>query len=275
MSADLRRRVAVALVVALAALMPTISLSSTPTVAAENQWFVADGTPKADAINSTMRSLVESFRWHLFGLSWDGNDHPEMPTHAGFAGTATLDTEWVTGNTVDREGTEATLRSLIEAFRWHFWGIAWDGNPHPEVATHADQVLQAQDLSPWFDPEGAPIPANLTATLQSLVEAFRWHFWGISWDGQLHPEMPTHAPAFGQPARVIAVVDGDTIDVDISRSTHRVRLIGVDTPETYGVVECFGPEASAYATARLQGHSVSLETDVSETDRYDRLLRYV
>ncbi len=39
---------------------------------ADGEWFTAAGQPKADQINATMRSLVEAFRWHLFGLSWDG-----------------------------------------------------------------------------------------------------------------------------------------------------------------------------------------------------------
>jgi micrococcal nuclease len=87
------------------------------------------------------------------------------------------------------------------------------------------------------------------------------------------------------------VVDGDTIDVTITgRSdgpgagmtavgeTYRVRLIGIDTPETVKPntpVECFGREASAAAHALLDHVDVRLVKDVEETDQYDRLLRYV
>src|SRR6185437_12955081 len=39
----------------------------------DSEWFNADGTPKGDQINATMRSLVEAFRWHLFGQSWEAN----------------------------------------------------------------------------------------------------------------------------------------------------------------------------------------------------------
>jgi micrococcal nuclease len=62
---------------------------------------------------------------------------------------------------------------------------------------------------------------------------------------------------------------------------ERIRLIGVDTPETVepgAPVDCFGPEASAYTTEALPaGSTVWLEDDASQgdADRYDRLLRYV
>jgi endonuclease YncB( thermonuclease family) len=82
----------------------------------------------------------------------------------------------------------------------------------------------------------------------------------------------------GQTATVQRVIDGDTIEVTIGVTTATVRLIGVDTPETVAPgrpVECYGPEASAFTRALLTGKQVVLEKDVSETDRFGRLLRYV
>ena len=55
-------------------------------------------------------------------------------------------------------------------------------------------------------------------------------------------------------AVVTHVVDGDTIDVEIGGRAERVRLIGVDTPETKRPdtpVECYGPEASAFTESVL------------------------
>ena len=80
-------------------------------------------------------------------------------------------------------------------------------------------------------------------------------------------------------ATVVHVVDGDTI-VAAFADGHRetVRVLGVDTPETVDPrkpVQCFGPQASAYAKARLRGRSVRLEFDVERRDRYGRLLAYV
>jgi micrococcal nuclease len=80
--------------------------------------------------------------------------------------------------------------------------------------------------------------------------------------------------------KVVKVVDGDTVDVDIDGKTERIRIIGINTPETVDprkLVECFGKEASARAKQLLDGKSVRLEADPSqgERDKYDRLLRFV
>ena len=56
---------------------------------------------------------------------------------------------------------------------------------------------------------------------------------------------------------------------------YRVRYIGVDTPETYNGLDWMGPEATLANRRLVEGRHVTLESDVSETDRYDRLLRYV
>jgi micrococcal nuclease len=80
-------------------------------------------------------------------------------------------------------------------------------------------------------------------------------------------------------ATVTRVVDGDTIDVDIGGRRERVRLIGIDTPETKKPntpVECYGPEASAFTAALLpDGTTVRIERDVVGRDDYGRLLGYV
>lgn len=79
-------------------------------------------------------------------------------------------------------------------------------------------------------------------------------------------------------ATVVRVIDGDTIHVEINGEKKKVRLILVDTPETKHPrkpVEFYGKEASAYTTHELDGKTVYLEKDVSDTDRYGRLLRYV
>jgi len=82
----------------------------------------------------------------------------------------------------------------------------------------------------------------------------------------------------GEQARVTRVVDGDTIDVVIAGATYRVRYIGIDTPETVDPrrpVGCYGREASERNRQLVEGKTVGLEKDVSETDKYERLLRYV
>jgi len=80
-------------------------------------------------------------------------------------------------------------------------------------------------------------------------------------------------------ARVIRIIDGDTIEVDLGNGNKKtVRYIGIDTPETVDPrksVQCYGKEASAKNQELVGNGIVGLEKDISETDRYGRLLRYV
>ena len=79
--------------------------------------------------------------------------------------------------------------------------------------------------------------------------------------------------------RVVRVVDGDTIKVDLGDGRpESVRYIGVDTPETVKPntpVQCFGKAASAYNERLVEGESVRLRYDAERRDRYGRLLAYV
>ncbi|WP_376790414.1 lamin tail domain-containing protein [Thermoflexus sp.] len=82
--------------------------------------------------------------------------------------------------------------------------------------------------------------------------------------------IPRHGPP--QVAQLVAIVDGDTIDVRIGGQTFRVRYIGMDTPERD---EAFYGEATERNRQLVAGRTLYLYKDVSETDRYGRLLRYV
>jgi micrococcal nuclease len=80
----------------------------------------------------------------------------------------------------------------------------------------------------------------------------------------------------GSDATVVRVVDGDTIEVRIGLGQARVRLVSVDTPEVRDPAECFGEEASERTRELLRpGTKVRLERDVTDRDRFGRLLRYV
>jgi micrococcal nuclease len=81
-----------------------------------------------------------------------------------------------------------------------------------------------------------------------------------------------------QAARVERVVDGDTIIVLTDDGRERVRLTGIDTPESVkpdSPVECFGLQASAKTKELLDGRDVRLEFDTEVRDPFDRLLAYV
>lgn len=80
-------------------------------------------------------------------------------------------------------------------------------------------------------------------------------------------------------ATVVRVVDGDTLVADLSGREERVRLIGIDAPESVipdTPPECFGPEAGARLAELLPpGTPVLIERDAEARDRFDRLLGYV
>jgi len=80
-------------------------------------------------------------------------------------------------------------------------------------------------------------------------------------------------------ATVIYVTDGDTVGVEIDGVEERVRLIGIDTPETKKPntpVQCFGPEATAFTKSLLpDGTALYVERDVEARDVYGRLLAYI
>jgi endonuclease YncB( thermonuclease family) len=98
-------------------------------------------------------------------------------------------------------------------------------------------------------------------------------------------QLPGGQPSTGggktlrQNAKVIKVIDGDTIDVRLANGyKRRVRLIGIDTPEVYGGVECGGRRASRSAKRLLpRGTRVTLVSDPTQDrkDRYNRILRCV
>lgn len=71
------------------------------------------------------------------------------------------------------------------------------------------------------------------------------------------------------------VIDGDTIEIE---NGQRIRYIGINAPETVNPdkkIGCFGREASSKNRELVEGRLVRLEKDVSEADKYNRLLRYV
>jgi len=110
--------------------------------------------------------------------------------------------------------------------------------------------------------EATPTPRLVEATPTPQIRLFR---------------QPPTPPARTQ-AQVLRVIDGDTIEVSIGGKTYKVRYIGIDTPETKHPekpVEWMGAEAAAKNEELVGGRIVGLEKDVSETDRYGRLLRYV
>ncbi len=100
---------------------------------------------------------------------------------------------------------------------------------------------------------------------------------GAAAGGMLDRDGPG-AGAGGDVGRVVKVVDGDTIHVQVGAVREKVRYIGVDTPETKDPrrpVQCFGQKASDFNAGLVADERVRLVRDVEERDRYGRLLAYV
>jgi micrococcal nuclease len=96
------------------------------------------------------------------------------------------------------------------------------------------------------------------------------------------PAAPSaRADSVATTATVLKVVDGDTVDiVDDVRGRLRIRLLGIDTPETKKpgyTVGCWGPQATQFAKDTLIGQRVALIPDPTQdrTDRYGRTLAYL
>lgn len=87
--------------------------------------------------------------------------------------------------------------------------------------------------------------------------------------------IPTSLSATSESFKVTRVVDGDTIEIE---GGEKVRYLGIDTPETVDPrkpVQCFGIEASKKNKELVEGKTVRLEKDITDRDKYSRLLRYV
>jgi micrococcal nuclease len=149
--------------------------------------------------------------------------------------------------------------------KWHW--VAGIGGPILALLIIASAVAgDPEEEQPSVDTPAIDAPATErpTATAQPPTPTL---------------EPPTPTPTLGAQARVVRVIDGDTIEVDRAldgRAT--VRYIGIDTPETVAPgqpVGCLGREASDRNKALVEGKTVFLEKDVSETDQFGRLLRYV
>ena len=100
---------------------------------------------------------------------------------------------------------------------------------------------------------------------------------GVAFAAPAQAQYPVMPDEVRGPFVVTKVVDGDTIWVNDDGQRQKIRLIGLDTPESVDPrkpVQCFAQEASARAGTVLAGRSVYLETDPSQdsVDRYGRLL---
>ena len=124
-------------------------------------------------------------------------------------------------------------------------------------------IIRAPTLSAATDPAG-PDPTLAAESGGALPQA--------SGEVDAADCVPSRPP---EVALVTKIVDGDTIEVVMNEQTYRVRYIGIDTPETGAEPMPFGEEATEKNRELVEGKPVTMYTDVSETDQFERLLRYV
>ncbi len=130
--------------------------------------------------------------------------------------------------------------------------------------------------------------ANLSAFLSLVPKQYRWVVAllvvlvgiGLGVVAESTPLVETSIVVPDGYVAVSKVIDGDTIDVVVSGKVERVRVLGLNTPETVDPrrpVQCFGKEASENMKKLVTGVAVRLMADPTQDDRdkYDRMLRYV
>jgi micrococcal nuclease len=129
------------------------------------------------------------------------------------------------------------------------------------------EINEVVDYSGYQDPETAVVTDDESEEAKQPVSIIE------SDDSSLTKEE-------GNKYKVIQVVDGDTIRIEVDGVTESVRIIGMDTPEVVDPrkpVQCFGVEASNQAKKLLSGQTITLEIEESQgtRDKYHRLLGYV
>lgn len=114
-----------------------------------------------------------------------------------------------------------------------------------------------------------PLRSLMIAVIVGLVGAIN-----SCTGGESTPLQPTEG--YDGTGTVVSITDGDTLRLEVDGRELRVRLLGIDTPEVYPEVECFGPEAeAALAALAPPGAELRYTYDRDPRDRFDRELMYL
>jgi micrococcal nuclease len=157
--------------------------------------------------------------------------------------------------------TKAPMKSRLTGRQWLGSGVAL-------VVGLAVIGNLTNAAAPVGGAQSTPAPTQVAAAAQPTPIPTPW--------ATVNPGLAPTGPT--QKAKVVRIVDGDTIVVAIGGKNFKLRYIGMDTPEDVdpnSPVEPLSREAAAANAELVGGKTVVLEMDVSETDQYDRLLRYV
>lgn len=264
--------------------------------------------PDPEEAESYSRDDQGVFRWTI-PTPGSKNDFPFAKEAVYLQGTAPVIIHRIlpnpSGTDDGREWIELKNRSPneINLSGWKLDNREGGSSPY----TIANRILKPQQVQRFISNETAIVLRNTADQVRlfdangSLIDLLEWKT-DVGSDVVLSREDLSLTEEIKPDHAVVGkVIDGDTIDVQIllegedgyprlsntdhlssaprpSRKIERVRLIGVDTPETvhpFKPIEEFGKEASNYTKSRLQGKTVRLEYDLSKRDKYGRILAYV
>lgn len=184
-----------------------------------------------------------------------------------------------------------TLQKVTDSYSRNYYGFVFSNDSTGATMDEEDyndlygQIKRAFSLTEFYS---APQVEYDEATdysngysYEQLAALFSntANYYGMSAQPPVETETGVEKVVFDGVYEVVKVIDGDTIIVDIDGEEVRVRLIGVDTPESVSTDEskntAEGKEASEYTTEQLTGKPVYLEYDEGLTDTYGRTLAYV
>lgn len=143
--------------------------------------------------------------------------------------------------------------------------------PTPTITSEAAKIVSTETVSPTRTNEPTSTTAPTITVAPTPTEFVMVAAPTTTANLSLNC-IPAGVPQIG---KVIESVDGDTIKVLLDGAIFPVRYIGMDTPEMSFQHDVYGKEAGAKNSELVLGKMVYLYRDVSETDRYNRLLRYV
>lgn len=173
-------------------------------------------------------------------------------------------------------------------------GVEWDNANRQVVLKKSSGDILLPIQKNYYLVNGQRVPTEISGEIKNdrtfvpvrlIAELFDR---SVGWDndtktvlindkGQIPAPVVKSTNTFEE-AKVLRVVDGDTIEIDRGKGKEKVRFVLVDTPETVHPkkgVEFYGKEASNFTKSQLTGKTVYLQKDTSDTDRYGRLLRYI
>ncbi|WP_429311819.1 stalk domain-containing protein [Paenibacillus mucilaginosus] len=171
--------------------------------------------------------------------------------------------------------TLVPLRSVFESMGIT---VVWEENSGTVVASKGGDQLRLQPGQRAAQKNGKTIQMAVASELIEGSTYVPLRFIGESFQTLVGYDQGSRTISISTKpfvkAKVLRVVDGDTLEVSVAGSTKKVRAIGVNTPESTTKVEVGGPEASAYTKSRLTGQTVYLTRDQTD-DPYGRMLAYI